>query len=457
MNEAHPRLSILIVGGGASGVLLAAHLLRSTADIRVTLIEKRPALGRGVAYSTRQLDHVLNVAAPGMSAYADDPDHFWRWLRDRKLVTEAERFVFVPRRHYGNYLADVLAEVEAASPGRLHTVHDECTDVLTTGAGVEARLKSGASLMAHVAVLAVGHETNPARAKGIAVRVGSDADTPLDPDAPVLLLGSGLSMVDAWLSLAEARHRGPITVVSRHGLLPQAHRKGAPIPLEAADIPFGTGLHYFTAWFRDLVEEAAGRGEDWRSVVDALRPFNQRIWQNWPAESRRRFLSHIRPFWNIHRHRLPPDLHARLEEAVKAGQVRLVAGTYLDIERLGAEVRAIVRRKGAGNLTFFDVARVYDCGGISVDVEHSSNPAIRTLLARGDIRPDPLHIGLEVDTECRTVDRFGTPSDRLLAVGPLTRGTFFEIEAIPDIRVQCAELANRLTRSDRQGFYAAGQ
>lgn len=444
MNEAHPRLSILIVGGGASGVLLAAHLLRSAADIRVTLVERRQQLGRGVAYSTRQLDHVLNVAAPGMSAYADDPDHFWRWLRDRGLVTEAERYVFVPRRHYGDYLSDVLAQVEAASPGRLHIVHDECLDIVTTGAGVEAKLKGGASLMAHAAVLAVGHETNPARAKGIAVRVGSEADTPLDPDVPVLLLGSGLSMVDAWLQLAEARHRGPITVVSRHGLLPRAHRQVTPIPLEAADVPFGTGLHYFTAWFRDLVEEAAGRGEDWRSVVDALRPFNQRIWQNWPADSRRRFLSHVRPFWNIHRHRLPPDLHARLEQAVKAGQVRLVAGTYLDIERIGSEVRASVRRKGASNLTFFDVARVYDCGGISVDVEKSTNPAIQSLLTRGDIRPDPLHIGLEVDTDCRTIDRFGTPSDRLLAVGPLTRGTFFEIEAIPDIRVQCAELAKRL-------------
>lgn len=444
MNEMHPRLSILIVGGGASGVLLAAHLLRSAADIRVTLIEKRPSLGRGVAYSTRQLDHVLNVAAPGMSAFADDPDHFWRWLRGRKLVTEADRFVFVPRRHYGSYLADVLAEVEATAPGRLHIVHDECIDVQTTGAGVEAKLGSGASLMAHLAVLAVGHETNPARAKGIAVRVGSDADTALDPDAPVLLLGSGLSMVDAWLSLAEAQHRGPITVVSRHGLLPKAHRQVAPIPLEAADVPFGTELHYFTAWFRDLLEEAAGRGEDWRSVVDALRPFNQRIWQNWSLGARRRFLSHVRPFWNIHRHRLPPELPARLEQAVATGQVRLVAGTYLDIERRGAEVRATVRRKGASNLTFFDVARVYDCGGISVDVEQSSNPAIRALLARGDIRPDPLHIGLEVDTACRTIDAGGTPSGRLLAVGPLTRGTFFEIEAIPDIRVQCAELASRL-------------
>lgn len=107
-------------------------------------------------------------------------------------------------------------------------------------------------------------------------------------------------------------------------------------------------------------------------------------------------------------------------------------------------MRATIRRKGASNLTFFDVARVYDCGGISVNVEQSTNPVVQSLLTRGDIRPDSLHIGLEVDPDCRTLDRFGTPSDRLLAVGPLTRGTFFEIEAIPDIRVQCADLAGRL-------------
>lgn len=443
------RLSILIVGGGASGVLLAAHLLRDPAmDLRVTLIEQRADVGQGVAYSARQQDHVLNVTAPGMSAYADDPEHFWRWLRARNLVADDNRFAFVPRRHYGAYLADVLASL--TGDGRLQVIHERCTGVTNTSAGVEATLANGASLMAHIAVLAVGHEEQPARSKGVAVRVGSSADTPIDRDAPVMILGSGLSMVDAWLTLAQAEHRGPVTVVSRHGLLPKSHRQVEKMELEAADVPFGTELHYFTRWFRETIDEVVARGGNWRSVVDALRPFNQRIWQGWSELSRRRFLEHVRPVWNIHRHRLPPDLHRRLQAAVVAGQVRLVAGKFLDVVRDGDGALATIRRRGAANTEQVKVARVYDCGGVSVDVGQSSNPVVRGLLATGAARPDRLHIGLDVTTDCEVVSADGVPAERMFAIGPLTRGTFFEIEAIPDIRVQCSELAARLlTHADR--------
>jgi uncharacterized NAD(P)/FAD-binding protein YdhS len=444
------RLHTLIIGGGASGVLLAAHLLRDPRyDLRVTLIEKRDSLGRGVAYSARQLDHVLNVAAPGMSAFNDDPDHFWRWLQARGVVGE-DRFVFVPRRYYGSYLGDILAGL--TGDGRLQIVHDTVTSVTATTSGVEAVLANGTSLVAHDAVLAVGHEEQPARSKGIAVRLGSDDDTPLPPDAPVIILGSGLSMVDTWLSLSEANHVGPVTVVSRHGLLPKRHRQVDKLTLAAADVPFGTDIGYFTRWFRETVAEVVQRGGNWRSVVDALRPYNQRIWQEWPDSSRKRFLEHVRPVWNIHRHRLPPDLHNRMREAVNEGRVRLIAGKFLDVRRDGIDVLATIRRRGAANSEELRVARVYDCGGVSVDVERSSNPVIRNLIASGQARPDRLHIGLDVTKSNEVISIDGRPANRLFAVGPLTRSTFFEIEAVPDIRVQCAALAERLLgQADRAG------
>lgn len=437
------RPHILIIGGGASGVLLAAHLLRDPdADIRITLIEKRGEVGRGVAYSARQQDHVLNVAAPGMSAFADDPDHFWRWLLGRGLVSEANRFVFMPRRLYGEYLSEVLGK--HIDDGRLQLLHDTVVAVHPSATGVELTLESGTSVVGHSAVLAVGHEERAARAKGIAVRVGSEEDTPLDPDADVMILGSGLSMVDAWLTLSQSEHRGPVTVVSRHGLLPKSHRDVEKMELEAADVPFGTELHYFADWFRETVDEHVGRGGNWRGAVDALRPFNQRIWQDWSTHSRRRFLEHVRPFWNIHRHRLPPDLYDRMRAAVDAGQVRLVAGKVLDIDRAGDRVQARVRVKGSDSDQAIEVARVYDCGGVSVDVLQSSNPAVQSLITSGAARPDELHIGLDVTRDCAVLDAGGVASTRLFAVGPLTRGTFFEIEAIPDIRMQVAGLAGRL-------------
>ena len=439
------RPSVTIIGGGASGVLLAAHLLRDPdADIRVTLLERRGQFGQGVAYSASQRDHKVNVPARGMSAFSDDPDHFWRWLQARNYPSPTGSWVFVPRRLYGVYLEHVLGEAARLRPGRLVVHAEEAVSVRQTGTGVETVLDNGASIVSRHAVLAVGHETQPARGRGIAVRVGSEGDTPLDPDVPVMILGSGLSMVDTWLSLAQAEHRGPILVVSRNGFLPKGHRDVPPLQIDAAEVPFGTNLPSFMAWFRALVAETEANGGDWRSVIDGLRPYNQRIWQSWTEPAKRQALRHLRPWWNIHRHRLPPEQHDRLSAAVAGGQVELIAAEFVGIERHGEGVRATIRPRGRQERQVLDIARVYDCGGVTVDVETSSNPVIGDLIANGTGRPDPLHIGLDVDENCFVIAGDGAVSRHLLAVGPLTRGRFFEIEAVPDIRRQCAEIARKI-------------
>lgn len=440
--------SITIIGGGASGVLLAAHLLRSDdPDLRVTLIERQGQFGQGLAYSARLRHHRVNVPAHGMSAFADDPEHFWRWLQRREPGKHANSFVFVPRRQYGAYLEAVLQEAGARIAGRLLVLSEEVLALNETRTGVETLLANGTSVVSRWAALAVGHETQAARGLGIAVRSGSERDTPLDPDARVMILGSGLSMVDAWISLAEAQHRGPITVVSRNGLLPTGHRDVAPISIDAADVPFGTSLTYLARWFRDLVRQTEAQGGDWRSVVDGLRPYNQRLWKSWPTREKRQFLRHVRPWWNVHRHRLPPDLHARLVQAIENGQVTLVAAEFVGIERAGDGVRATLRPRGTDRRQIMDVARVYDCGGVSVDVRASGNPLVQHLVRSGAAQADNMHIGLDIDENCALVAADGHVSQRVRVVGPLTRGRFFEIEAVPDIRVQCQVVAAALLRS----------
>ena len=130
--------------------------------------------------------------------------------------------------------------------------------------------------------------------------------------------------------------------------------------------------------------------------------------------------------------------------AVAGGQVELIAAEFVGIERHGEGVRATIRPRGKQARETLDVARVYDCGGVTVDVETSSNPIIRDLIANGAGRPDPLHIGLDVDENCFVIAADGELARHLLAVGPLTRGRFFEIEAVPDIRRQCAEIARKI-------------
>lgn len=437
--------SVVIIGGGASGVLLAAHLLRSAdPDLRVTLVERVGRFGQGVAYSARHREHRVNVPARGMSAFADDPEHFWRWLQKREPGKHPSSWTFVPRRLYGAYLEDVLHEAGERLHGRLRVLSEEVEALKETSRGVDVILANGTSLTADYAVLAVGHETQPARGRGIAVTAGSERDTPLASDAPVMILGSGLSMVDAWVSLASADHQGPITVVSRNGLVPRGHQDEAVFSIEEADVPFGAPLTGLTRWFRSLVASAEARGGNWRSVLDGLRPYNQRLWQSWTEGQKRQFLRHIRPWWNIHRHRLPPDLHAKLIEAIRSGQVSLVAAEFLAIDSAGDAVQATIRPRGTQRREIVEIARVYDCGGVTVDVRASTNPVIRNLIQTGAARPDIMHIGIDVDDNCALVSADGAVSQRVRVVGPLTRGRYFEIEAIPDIRVQCASVAQAI-------------
>jgi uncharacterized NAD(P)/FAD-binding protein YdhS len=438
-------LSVVIVGGGASGVLLAAHLLRDpTSNVRVTIVEKSNRVGHGMAYSTENPEHILNVPAKGMSAFPDDPDHFYRWLHalDPAITPDS----FPPRARYGHYLSQLLASLEGSGDRkRLYIVNRSCEGIEETARGVDVKLDDGSSLIGHVAVLAIGHEERQVRGNSLAVKAGSQADTPLDPYARVMVLGSGLSMVDAWLTLAGRRHQGPIIVVSRHGLLPRSHKTVTPLSLDAADIPFGTSLTTFVDWFRALVVETVARGGDWREVVDGLRPYNQRIWQSWSVPTRARFLRYVRPIWNIHRHRLPPELHERLVDAVADSQITLIAGEFLG---LGANpeggVTATIRRRGLSHTEDLDVARVYDCGGVAVNIFKSSNSVVQSLVAQGKARPDPLHIGLDVSPDCAIVDNGGRSSKRVFAVGPLTRSQFFEIESVPEIRAQAKALAETL-------------
>ncbi|MGX7875905.1 FAD/NAD(P)-binding protein [Mesorhizobium sp. ORM6] len=439
--------SIIIVGGGASGVVLAAHLLKSAnPDLRVTLIEKRPHFGQGIAYSTLLSAHVLNVSAAGMSAYADDPGNFLRWLAERGLVDQErtpQTPFYAPRSIYARYLRELLDELEAREQptGRLRLIHEESLSITPTASGVEVALANGTSVVAHLAVLATGHDEQPAQ--GHAVRMGSEADTALDPDSRVMVLGTGLSMVDAFLALEQRGHKGEITAVSRRGLLPSPHRKGNPIKLDVADIPLGTQLSYFVGWFRDLIRENQKAGIDWRDVVDGLRPFNQKIWQNWPASAKRRFVEHTKAWWDIHRHRMAPEVHAKVTQSVQSGRIRLVAGRVVGIVP-GEAFTVDVQSRHSQLVETFEVARIYDCSGIVRDISTSSNSVVRSLVDRGLARPDPLRIGLDVSANCEIIASDGTVSAKILAVGPLTRGTFFEIDAIPDIRVQCARLSKRL-------------
>jgi uncharacterized NAD(P)/FAD-binding protein YdhS len=442
----------IIIGGGASGVLLAYQLLQKQgSDFCVTLIEKRPEIGRGLAYHTGNPDHLLNVRVANMSALPDDPDHFWRWLSARGPEQRLcpDPFCFVPRRLYGDYIASLVEPLvtETCAPRRLTIVQGECTDVGESPDGVTAMLADGRRLESDIAILATGHDPAVLRLACQADPWAPPSAAGIDKDAAILILGTGLTAIDYVLTLLADRHRGPVIAMSRRGLMAKAHRRVDALRIDESDVPFGASASHLLHWFRQRINAHVAQGGDWRGVVDGVRPFTQRIWQEFSLPSRRRFLEHARAWWDVHRHRMAPEVEMRVMQALSQGRLAVMAAKLTRIEpnARGAFVR--YRRRGRPEVESLQVGTIVDCTGIVRDVSASSNPVMRSLFDQGLARPDRLRIGLDIGTGCAIVGRDGIPSRRLFAVGPLTRAAFWEIMAIPDIRQQCAELASQLIHS----------
>ena len=438
---------ILIIGGGASGTLAALHLLSSGSDVQVRIIEPRAELGHGLAYSTLDDGHVLNVRSTNMSAFPDDPGHFKRWLAarsaDKRGGGDSE---FVPRRLFGIYLCELLADLHNDT-GRLEIVRGTCTALTVENDVVVARMADGSALEADQAILATGNEPlNSGLFKTDFLEPWSiGIERSIAPDDSLLILGSGLTMVHFVVSLLRRRHRGTITVLSRRGLIPQVHKTIAAKIYGLAELPSRFSPPSMLAWLRKEARLAVHSGSDWRAVMDGVRPYTQWIWQNMSLKARKQFLRHARPWWDTHRHRMAPGIADELQSVLASGQLRVVAGKMLSARRSAAGLQIEYWVRGRRQLEALTVAHAVQCTGICTDPFASNNPLIRQLIASGLGRADSLGLGLEVTRDCAVTNRSGEPSTRIFAIGPITRAAFWEITAVPDIRNQCALLANRLS------------
>jgi uncharacterized NAD(P)/FAD-binding protein YdhS len=451
-DHAGRRTDAIIVGGGAGGALMALHLLRGGGfPIHVTLIETAPRIGRGIAYATANPSHLLNVPAGAMSAIDSEPDHFCDWLCERTCRPAASaavtlRSMFVPRALYGEYLANALAPFAAHDDraARLSIVHAECVAIEENRAGVTVLLADGARHAAEFVVVATGHDAGARGGRCYVNPWTPPRDAGVEPHHRVLLIGTGLTMVDYLLSLEDAGHRGPIVAISRHGLLPLVNRDVTPLPTQEHEVPFGTEISTLLQWLRTRVAANAARGGDWRAVIDGIRPFNQKIWSTLSASARQRFLRHARAWWNVHRHRMAPEIEVRIADALRSGRLVAMPAKISDVDANAAGARVTYRRRGGLVAETMQVDKIVDCRGVVSVPYRPVNPAVRDLLVRGHAQLDPLEIGLDVTADGAIVDGSGRASQRLFALGPLARAALWEITAIPEIRAQCARLADRL-------------
>ncbi|HEY1317146.1 MAG TPA: FAD/NAD(P)-binding protein [Gaiella sp.] len=457
--------TIAIIGAGFSGTTLAVHLLRAAPPglERLYLIERAEGRIGGVAYRTQSASHTLNVPAGRMSALEDEPDDFLRFVRRREPALTGGSFV--PRRVYGEYLADTLDVSRRSSRLPLLRVAGEVVSVAAPGDGVLLGLGDGRTLPVDHAVLAIGNypPSDPPVGDGTvftSIRYARDPwagdALELDRRDDVLLVGTGLTMCDVALALRDAGQQGRIHAISRRGLLPQPHRLSAKPP------PHLDRPETLDAWpssaaglLRELRREVRARGGekvDWREVVTSIRADTPALWQRLDAEERRRFLRHARPYWETHRHRSSPETAHAIDELVETGRLELVAGSLEALAEEDGGVVATIRRRGSSSSGTLRVGKVINCTGPDTDLTRVSDPLVASLRRDGMVRPDELGLGLDADDDGRVVAADGSPSGRLTLLGPLRKGRFWEHTAVPELRVAAKAVADRLVREATLGM-----
>lgn len=452
--------TIAVVGAGFSGSLVSLQLQDCCPPgTRIVLIERSGQFGPGLAHAIDQADNLLNVTALRMSAFPDRPTDFVDWLRRQPAAVlqgvVPDDGAFVPRRLYGAYLQDLVRQgVAKPRPNTLTLLPGQVEAMLQTPDGMTLHLDDGTRLLADFVVLATGNgPTLPPFDVSALERAGLWRPDPwepaalagLDPKAPVLMIGSGLTMVDVAMQLLHAGHTGPIIALSRTGKLPTASLSFVP-PAHELPLPLPAGLVPLLRVLRREAKRAQAAGQPWHAAIDALRPYIQSSWYGLSLADKRRFVRHLRIWWDIHHHRMAPGVAERILTAFSAGQIQVRGGRVDRAEAVNGRAQVQYRRRGDGQTMRIEAARVINCTGPTPDITRHGSRLFGSLLQQGLCRPHALGMGLDVTDACAVRGQDGAASRRLFALGPLTRGTWWGVTAVPDIREQAAAVARTIAQ-----------
>lgn len=461
-------LTVAIVGAGFSGTMVAVHLLKNTdRPLTIKLIDSND-IGKGVAYSTTSNSHLLNVPAAGMSAFPDDSSHLLRWLKfnyhtlKNWLPNEPDPSLFIPRLVYGLYIQSVLQEAEATASSyvKLERIIDEVVGIKPQNRGAIVYLKNQDNFAANKIVLAIGNGATPppfslgkfqSDATNISLQPSyirnawsKDALTGLEADDSVLLIGTGLTMVDMVMSLRDRHHQGKIYAVSRHGLLPLSHQPSQPYPTFLTKNTAPKTIRELLKSIRYEIKTATKLGYNWHSVIDSLRPVTQQLWQELPTVEKQRFLRHLTRYWDIHRHRFAAEIGEVFDMLIKNHQLIVKAGKICDISEITNGINVTISRRQ--HMSIIEVKRLINCTGIQVDYRASKQPLIADLRTQGLICPNPLG-GLYTLPNGAILDAQGQGSSLLYTLGTPRKGDLWETTSVREIRKQAQLLAATILNS----------
>lgn len=452
--------TIVIVGGGFCGTVVAANLLRRPppGPTRLVLIERGGAVGRGAAYADRGFPYLLNVPASRMSAASDAPNEFLEFVQRRIPGVGGEDFL--PRALYGEYLQEFLmaAQLSAPSNVRLDVLHGEVTNVrrLERHLPLQVELRDGRKLTADDVVLALGNPkpaslavTAPVADHSAYVADPWSGDLQFSRNQMVLLIGSGLTAADVINTASSDPQRTPtLHALSRHGLVPPRQTAFRPDAFKgdgnALLLAAATSLRGLTKAVRLLAREAESCGGDWREAITFVRNQAPMIWQRLSEHDRVRFLRHLRAQWDVHRHRLPLQLIQRIDELRKTQRLQVHAGQLLRFADRDGRIEVAWRTRGTQSQRTEVFDRVVNCTGPDYAIAKSTEPLWRSLVQCGLCVPDSLGLGLRTGPRGAVIDADGWPGPHLFYVGPMLRADLWEATAASELRGHAERLATLL-------------
>ena len=454
-----PR-TIVIVGAGFSGTAVAINLLRLSywRPGRIVLVERGERMARGAAYADRSYDYLLNVPAGRMSMNSSDPLEFLKFAQQR--IPGATEDDFLPRALYGDYLESVLLNAERSSPShaQLHKVRGDVCSIERTDSTSSFRveLDDRTTFVADDVVLALGNPppaslpgTQPVQESPRYIADPWSAPTSFKPNESVLVIGTGLTMADTVIAGNDASH-GAATfyAISRHGMIPPTQTAFRHAGCDGNDGPLLraaslSARRLFRA-VRELTDDVQNRGGDWREAITRVRTLAPSLWQRLPAREKKRFLRHARPYWDVHRHRLPTQTLAKLNEMRRENQLHVHAGRILGFELDGEKIRVSWRARAGKTIQTLLVDRVVNCTGADYNPTRSRDPLTRSLLDNGLVAPDTLGLGLRTGAYGAVIDSRNRVASNLFYIGPMLRADHWECTAAQELRVHAEQLARHL-------------
>jgi uncharacterized NAD(P)/FAD-binding protein YdhS len=447
-------MRLIIVGAGFSGAVTAIeYLKRAGVCDELIIINKTGKMAKGLAYGTNSPHHLLNVPAGNMSALVDFPDSFIDYCKSRHHDVYGN--TFVERRIYGEYLENLLTTAEREAKAKTLRLVAEVVKLEYRNKTVVLTLDNEELLIADHVVLSFGNFA-PQVPKTLSNLCDSRSflndpwamigDKFTERAPRVLIIGSGLTAVDTTLNINTQFPEATFTLLSRRGLTPQAHREILPTAHYTGDIGSQLlncepSIKQYVRLIRKEISLTPGR---WRDIISSLRPITSTLWEKLNTHERRRFLRHVQPYWDIHRHRLAPKSAKSFQNLLDTNRVRVLQARITSAAQHEKTIVIYSRQRNNQTISILEFDFIVNCTGPCTNLRAINGQLIKELVRSGTIASDPLMLGILTDSEYKTLNARGESNSWLSYVGPMLRASYWEATAVPDLRRHAYDLATKL-------------